>query len=271
MCEEYRFLDSGNGRRLESFGEIVLDRPAASAVWRPESPGLWKKTTASVLREKDTAWQGRVPQEWKIQHGGLDFWLKPTAFGHVGLFPEHESQWPWIAEQVQKGRSAVLNLFAYSGGASLVAAKSGANVCHVDASQPMVDWARKNAQINHLQDRPIRWIVDDVIKFLKREERRERKYDLIILDPPSFGRGKKGEVFKIEEHLLTLLHACRNCLSEEGACLFSCHTPGYTPIVLEQLLLQVFGRGKTRKQEMVLSGESTRFSLPLGSVCSWEK
>ncbi len=169
-----------------------------------------------------------------------------------------------MRSQIQE-KCRILNLFAYSGGLTLAAAQEGAEVCHLDASQGMVDWARENAKINSLEKAPIRWIVDDALKFLKREEKRGSFYDGIVLDPPTFGRGAKGEVFKIEEHIISLLESCKAVLSKQPRfVIFSCHTPGFTPVVLEHLLVQVFGSHKIESGEMILEGNDV-FSIPSGS------
>ncbi|MDP1588791.1 MAG: class I SAM-dependent methyltransferase, partial [Prosthecobacter sp.] len=201
----YELLDSGSFQKLERFGSVVLSRPCAQAVWAQTLPkSEWQKVTATFFRDGGNQWRGRdkLPETWVIDVDGTKFQLSSTDFGHLGIFPEQRDQWRRIRETCAEyakrhGRPArVLNLFAYSGGSTLAAALAGAEVCHVDASKGMVDWARKNAALNGLEEKPVRWIVDDVTKFLERELRRERQYDLLILDPPSYGRGAKGEVFK---------------------------------------------------------------------------
>jgi 23S rRNA (cytosine1962-C5)-methyltransferase len=217
-------------------------------------------------------WSGKaLPESWVCSVQGLSLQLKPTDFGHVGVFPEHQEAWKWLEKHSRPG-IRVLNLFAYSGVASLIAARAGAEVCHVDSSSGMVRWARENAAANQLEDAPIRWIVDDARKFLARELRRERQYELILLDPPSFGRGKKGEVFKIEDELTQLLADCVKLLAPKNAGLFlSCHTPGMTPIVLEHLLRQsAMGRSPTLESgEMLLPGSQGVFSIPSGAYARW--
>jgi 23S rRNA (cytosine1962-C5)-methyltransferase len=194
---------------------------------------------------------------------GVRLKIAPTDFGHLGVFPEHAALWDWMGSRIQKG-DRVLNLFAYSGGATMKAASMGAEVCHLDASKGMVDWARENGKLNGLEKAPIRWIVDDALKFLKREEKRGSFYEGIVLDPPTFGRGGKGEVFKIEDEIIPLLELCRNVLSKRPKFLiFSCHTPGFTPIVLEHLLFQLFGR-KVESGEMLLESPGA-FSIPSGA------
>ncbi|MBP5638431.1 MAG: class I SAM-dependent methyltransferase, partial [Victivallales bacterium] len=188
--------------------------------------------------------------------------------------PEHVLGWRWMTERIQKaGRKlSVLNLFAYSGGATLALAKAGCEVCHLDASKKMVDWAVANSELNHLREAPIRWIVDDVGKFLKREARRGRKYDGIILDPPSFGRGTNQELFKIETHLLELLEMCGDVLSNDCEFMFiSCHTPGYTPTVLSHLLKQSRKGGTITTGEMLIPGGGRVLDIPSGSYAAWSR
>ncbi len=220
---DYQLLDSGGFQKLERFGSIVLARPCAQAVWEPSKPDAWRTATATFSREGGNRWQGRekLPATWAIEVDGIKFQLSSTDFGHLGIFPEQRDQWQRIAQdcaafRTRHGRAPrVLNLFAYSGGSTLAAARAGAEVCHVDASKGMVEWARKNAALNALQEKPIRWIVDDVTKFLERELRRGQRYDLLILDPPSYGRGAKGEIFKIENDLPNLLDVLSRLHSEE--------------------------------------------------------
>ena len=278
-ASDYQLLDSGGFQKLERFGDIVLARPCAQAVWRAARPDLWRTATATFSRENGNKWQGRekLPATWVIEVDGIAFQLSSTDFGHLGIFPEQRDQWQHIARDCaafreRNGRAAkVLNLFAYSGGSTLAAARAGAEVCHVDASKGMVEWARKNAELNGLKEKPIRWIVDDVMKFLERELRRGQRYDLLILDPPSYGRGAKGEIFKIENDLPKLLSLLASLLSEEPlGVLISCHTPELTPISLHHLLLQAFGEnGTLHHGEMLLHGGTDTLPVPSGSFCRW--
>ena len=277
----YELLDSGSFQKLERFGSVVLSRPCAQAVWQQTLPKAdWQKVTATFFRDGGNQWRGRdnLPETWAIEVDGTKFQLSSTDFGHLGIFPEQRDQWRRIREVCAEyakhyNRPArVLNLFAYSGGSTLAAAHAGAEVCHVDASKGMVDWARKNAAINGLEEKPIRWIVDDVTKFLERELRRDRQYDLLILDPPSYGRGAKGEVFKIENDLPPLLSLLGKLMSPEPlGVLLSCHTPELTPISLHHLLKQQFGRngGKVEHGEMQLRGAPGVLPLPSGSFAWW--
>lgn len=272
----YALLDSGDGRKLERFGDCVLERPAAQAVWKPESAeSVWAKADARFDRTEGNRWHGRtrLPEEWEAEIEGIRFRLSSTDFGHLGVFPEQRPMWRWIREQCAKRKNAsVLNLFAYSGGSTLAPAQGGAKVCHVDASKGMTDWARENARRNGLQDAPIRWIVDDVPQFLAREIKRGRSYDGIILDPPSFGRGAKGELFKIEERINPLLDQVRQLLSKSPMfVLLSCHTPGFSAQVLENLLSQHLSglAGAVDSGEMLLTGGEGVKPLPSGSFARW--
>jgi 23S rRNA (cytosine1962-C5)-methyltransferase len=278
--DDYELLDSGGFRKLERFGAVVLDRPCAQAAWARQAPARWREATAHFTREGGNRWEGRekLPATWNARIEGTVFKLSSTDFGHLGVFPEQRPAWRLIRERctsfaARRGRPAqVLNLFAYSGGSTLAAADAGASVCHVDASRGMVDWARENAGLNHLGERPVRWIVDDVNKFLEREHKRDRRYDLVILDPPSFGRGAKGEVFKIENDLPPLLERIRRVLSSEpDGILLSCHTPELTPVGLGHLLTQACAGlgGAVGTGEMLLEGAAGVFPVPSGAYARW--
>ena len=274
---QYEFLDAGAGRKLERFGQWVLSRPCAQAVWSPQQPDLWRQADASFSREHGAHWEFRSPRirdGWRCELGGIEFLLKPTDFGHVGIFPEHLLGWNLVRESIRAAaprKLSILNLFAYSGGATLACAKAGAEVCHLDASKKMTDWARENAAVNHLEEAPIRWIVDDVTKFLKREIRRGRRYDGIILDPPSFGRGTSQELFQIDQCMLELLALCRDVLAETPSfVMLTCHTPGYTPLVLEHLAAQSFPKGEIRTGEMVLPAADGILAVPSGAYAFWK-
>lgn len=277
----YALIDSGNGRKLEQFGPYLISRPSAQAVWQPKlSPVEWHKADAIFTREGENKWirNKNLPESWTIEVSGVQFKISPTDFGHLGIFPEQRPFWSWMQDTIKEAQSKgrkeihVLNLFAYSGGATLAPAKAGAHVCHLDASKGMVTWANENAAYNNLEKAPIRWIIDDVNKFLAREIRRERRYDAIILDPPSFGRGAKGEIFKIEDDLPLILENCRTLLSSNPLfVLFSCHTPGFSPIVMNHLMHQMMKglKGNIDSGEMVLEGKEGVFSLPSGTFARW--
>lgn len=273
MTDDYELLDSGDGRKLERFGRYTLARPCSQALWRPSQPGsAWTRADAAFDREDGNRWHGRanLPKEWEITTAGVRMRLSGTDFGHLGIFPEQRAQWKWIRETIAKAAAArsvqALNLFAYSGGATLAAAQGGAAVCHLDASKGMVEWARANAKLNNLADAPIRWIVDDAHKFMQREIRRARRYDAIILDPPSFGRGASGEMYKIERDLKTTLSLVKDLLSDKPLfVLFSSHTPGLSPRGAENILSQLFPAATLTAGEMLLEGSS--LPCPSGIFC----
>ena len=275
MTEDYELLDSGDGRKLERFGGYVLARPCSQALWRPvKTDAEWSRADAAFDREDGNRWHGRtnLPKEWTIKTAGIAFKLGGTDFGHLGIFPEQRAQWRWIREQAEKSgeggrrKVSVLNLFAYSGGSTMAAALGGAEVCHLDASKGMVEWARENARLNGLAERPIRWIVDDAHKFMKREIRRGRSYDAIVLDPPTFGRGAGGEMYKIERDLKDTLALVKDLLSEKPVfVLFSSHTPGLSPIVAGNILSQLFPNARLESGEMLLEGKGLQ--CPSGIYC----
>ncbi|MFZ4394305.1 MAG: class I SAM-dependent methyltransferase [Kiritimatiellia bacterium] len=281
--ETYALLDSGLGRKLERFGRYVLARPCAQALWqRQQPPADWDAADATFDREEGQRWQNRdrLPERWTIEVEGVQFRLSGTDFGHLGIFPEQRGGWHGLSRSLRKAaaerpdaRPRVLNLFAYSGGSTLAAAHAGAEVCHVDASTGMVQWARENAALNNLQAAPIRWIVDDAHKFLTREIKRGRRYDAVILDPPSFGRGAQGEVYKIERDLPQTLELCRALLSDTPLLvLLSAHTPGITPTVLRHMLQDVLGNlpGRLHEGEMLLTGADHVRPVPNGCYARWE-
>ena len=271
MADGYELIDSGDGRNYERFGDVSLVRPCSQAMWRPADVSQWSRATATFDREDGNRWhnRGALPKEWTIETAGIRFRLSGTDFGHLGIFPEQRAQWKWIRDAVKssgRDRPAVLNLFAYSGGSTIAAAQGGAEVCHLDASKGMVQWARDNAALNGLQDRPIRWIVDDVHKFLRREFRRERRYDAVILDPPTFGRGASGETYKIERDLQETLTLVKGVLSERPRfVLFSSHTPGLSCQVAENILAQAFAPARVESGEMLLEGRGR--PCPSGIYC----
>ena len=276
--QTYSLLDSGNGKKFERFGDVTLVRPCAQAVWQPALPATeWARATATFDREDGNRWQGRgrLPDSWNIHIDNLAFKLSGTDFGHLGLFPEQREQWKWIQCTIHNAQCtmqpSVLNLFAYSGASTLAAAVAGASVCHLDASRGMVQWGRDNAALNQLSNAPIRWIADDAHGFMEREIRRGRTYDAIILDPPTFGRGTQNEVYKIEDDLPKTLSLCLALLSKKPLfILLSCHTPGYTPVVLHNFLRQSTEKlgGVVESGEMLLAGDA-KFSLPSGAYARW--
>ncbi|MEC8190072.1 MAG: class I SAM-dependent methyltransferase [Verrucomicrobiota bacterium] len=277
--DDYELIDSGNGRKLERFGSFTLDRPCAQAVWSPSSLSKWDSADASFSRKDGLKWYGRdnLPSSWEVTIHGVRMKLATTDFGHLGVFPETRAIWDQIRNIIvlenQKRSEPVyfLNLFAYSGGATLAAAQGGATCCHVDASKGMVQWARENAELNGLSQHPIRWIVDDVNKFLERELRRGRRYDAILLDPPSFGRGKKGELYKVEQAIIQTLSLVEAVLSKNPVFVYlTSHTPGFTPIVLNNLLCKYLSQGTIECGEMLLTGIDQVLPVPSGALAKWE-
>lgn len=272
--ESYSLLDSGDEKRLEKFGKYILIRPCSQAVWKPLHPELWKKADAMFTRDEGNQWSFRtkLPQKWTMRLENLMFSISPTDFGHLGIFPEHHHLWSWMEPKIRAAnfQPNILNLFAYSGAASIKLASCNAKVCHVDASKKSVSWAAENAELNNLQNAPIRWIVEDAMKFMQREIRRGVLYDGIILDPPTFGKGAKGEIFKIEKDIGPLLALCKQLLSPKALFLvFTCHTPGFTPCCMKYLLQEMFpDSSKIEAGEMLIEGKQT-FALPSGVYARW--
>ncbi len=271
LKNEYELIDAGHEMKLERFGKHVALRPCGQAIWAPRASERWDEASYVFSREGKNIWKKRGKDDsWVVDFLGLKMRVEPTDFGHLGFFPEHQHLWREIEEDIEAagGKFRFLNLFAYTGAATLAAARAGAEVCHVDASKKSVAWASENAQLSGLKDRPIRWIIDDVMKFMKREVKREKRYEGILLDPPSFGRGAQGQVFKIERDLLPLLEMCKELLQGTGRFLYvSCHTPGITPLVLRELTEQALG-GKIECGEMALKS-SSGIDVPFGSFAKW--
>ena len=278
--KDYELLDTSAGERLERWGEVILIRPDPQIIWNtPKQLALWKQAHARYRRSSTGggAWQilKKVPPVWKISYGDLRFQLKTMGFKHTGVFPEQAVNWDFTGNLIRNAPKPlkVLNLFAYTGGATRACAQAGASVCHVDASKGMVAWARENAAASGLSDRPIRWLVDDCIKFVQREQRRGNRYDGIIMDPPSYGRGPGGEVWKLEEQLFSLVELCRSILSPDAKFfLLNSYTTGLSPSVMEYLLgvlLQKPMGGRVASDEIGLPVTSTGQVLPCGSTAIW--
>lgn len=242
---DYELLDSGNGRKLERFGSVITDRPDTQAIWSPARDEVWSTATAKFTQEgKDNKWEfkGEVPEKWILNFHGLIFGLRFGNFKHLGVFPEHAVQWNWLEEKVKAlGTANVLNLFGYTGAASLAARVAGAEVTHVDSSKQSVEWASENAKLSDIEE-GIRWIVDDAAAFVKREVKRGAKYEGIVLDPPAFGRGAKGQVWHIEEDLLPLLRDLKEILSPKPGSflLLSGYAAGFAPRSFAQAVESVF-------------------------------
>ncbi len=281
--DEYALLDSGNEMKLERVGEYTMIRPSPQAIWRPRlDKSEWNKADAVFTRTSDGEgvweWRRKVKRDFDILYNNIAFNIRLTNFGHLGLFPEQAANWDWMRGVIRKRllrtnyrNLHVLNLFAYTGGSTLACSQAGAHLLHLDAAKGVVDWARKNAKTCHMDERPIRWLVDDAVKFVEREVRRNHTYQGIIFDPPSFGRGPKGEVFKIEQDLVPLLEACKELLARDGLfLLYSCHTPGFTPLTLENQLADAVAdrKGKLESGEMTVADPGGR-KLPSGAYVRW--
>lgn len=277
--EDYELLDCGGGERLERWDRQVLVRPDPQAIWEtPREHPAWKKAGGRYLRSSTGGghWEKKaLPESWKIRYRDLTFQVKPMNFKHTGLFPEQAVNWDFMAEKIKNaGRPVrVLNLFAYTGGATAACARAGASVCHVDAAKGMVAWARENARLSGLGEAPIRWIVDDCAKFVEREIRRGRKYDAIIMDPPSYGRGPSGEVWKLEENLYPFVELVSGVLSDEPLfVILNSYTTGLSPSVLTYILQTVIGGkfgGHTVSDELGLPVTATGLALPCGAAGRW--
>lgn len=277
---EYEILDASGGEKLERWGEYVLIRPDPQIIWNTprEHPG-WSRADAHYFRSNKGGgeWEFRrkLPESWTVSWRELTFRIRPTGFKHTGLFPEQAVNWARCGEWIRAaGRPVrVLNLFAYTGGATLACAAAGASVCHVDASKGMVAWARENAELSGLSGAPVRWIVDDCEKFVQREIKRGRRYDAVIMDPPSYGRGPNGEVWKLEEQVDAMVRTCMQVLSEEPLFfLINSYTTGLSPSVMEYVLGSCMGRGsggELSSSEIGLPVRSSGMALPCGSTAVW--
>jgi 23S rRNA (cytosine1962-C5)-methyltransferase len=277
--KDFELLDSGDGQKLERWGEQLLSRPDPQALWRKSSPKRWLKADGVYHRDEKGGghWEFKapLPHSWQVSYGDLTFKVKPTDFKHTGLFPEQAINWDWAMAKVRSaGRSiSALNLFGYTGAASIALARAGAKVAHVDAAKGMVQWCKDNAALNGLSAAPIRYLVDDVSKFVERELRRGHKYDAVILDPPSYGRGKEGETWKLEKHLMPLLELCRKVLSPKPLfVLANSYTAGLSPTVLENLIRDMCHglKGQCHAGELGLRQSSDGKILPCGISCRWE-
>lgn len=277
--KDYEVIDTDSGEKLERWGDYLLVRPDPQVIWQtPREHKGWKNPNGHYHRSKQGggSWEFfDLPEQWSISYRELTFQLKPFSFKHTGLFPEQAVNWDWCAEKIRNaGRPVkVLNLFAYTGGATLSAAAAGAAVTHVDASKGMVTWAKENAASSGLSDAPIRWLVDDCVKFVEREIRRGNTYDGIIMDPPSYGRGPKGETWKIEESIFPFIELCTKILSRDAIFfLVNSYTTGLQPAVLTYMLstvLKDFG-GRVESQEIGLPVSSKGLVLPCGASGRWE-
>lgn len=277
--KDYEVIDTSCGEKLERWGKYILLRPDPQVIWKTEKTvPEWNRLNGHYHRSSKGGgeWEFfKLPEEWTISYRELNFRLKPFSFKHTGLFPEQAVNWDWCSERIREaGRPVkVLNLFAYTGGATLAAASAGASVIHVDASKGMVTWAKENAAASHLEDAPVRWLVDDCVKFVEREIRRGNKYDGIIMDPPSYGRGPKGEIWKIEESIYPFVELAAKLLSEDALFfLINSYTTGLQPAVLSYMLNTVIQKkrgGEVCSSEIGLPVSSNGLVLPCGATGRW--
>lgn len=276
---DYEVIDCSGGEKLERWGDYILVRPDPQVIWdTPKTDKSWKKMNGHYHRSSKGGgeWEFfNLPEQWTIQYKQLTFNLKPFSFKHTGLFPEQAVNWDWFSKLIKNANRPlkVLNLFAYTGGATLAAAAAGANVTHVDASKGMVNWAKENAVSSNLGDAPIRWLVDDCVKFVEREIRRGNRYDAIIMDPPSYGRGPKGEIWKIEDSIYPFIKLCTQILSEDAVFfLINSYTTGLAPSVLTYMLeTEIKSRfgGNVESGEIGLMVSSNGLVLPCGASGRW--
>lgn len=279
--KDYELIDTGGGEKLERWGQYTLRRPDPQAIWPiTGNEKAWAKADAHYHRSSSGGgnWEylKKLPQQWTIRHGELEFYVEPTGFKHTGLFPEQAVNWNWMERKIREaGRKiSVLNLFAYTGGATVAVANAGAEVCHVDAAKGMVARAKENLALSKLADKPVRFIVDDVVKFVNREIRRGRKYDAVIMDPPSYGRGPNGELWKIEDELYGLISLCIDILSSEPLFfLVNSYTTGLSPTVIGNMLrlsIQKKFGGSVNADEVGIRATATGLILPCGAAGRWE-
>ena len=279
--KDYQIIDCSEGEKLERWGNYILLRPDPQVLWNtPKKDPAWNKLNGHYHRSSKGGgeWEFMdLPEQWSIQYKELTFNLKPFAFKHTGLFPEQATNWDWFGNLIKNANREikVLNLFAYTGGATLAAAKAGAKVTHVDASKGMVTWAKENAVSSGLGDAPIRWLVDDCVKFVERELRRGNRYDGIIMDPPSYGRGPKGEIWKLEEKIHPFIELTSELLSDNPLFyLVNSYTPGLAPAVLSYMIsTEVVAKhgGKVEAQEIGLPVKTSGLVLPCGASGRWTK
>ena len=280
--KDYEILDMASGEKLERWGNIVLVRPDPQIIWKEKTfSNKWKKINAKYNRSKtgggSWTYNSNLPKAWQIKYKDLTFNIKPMGFKHTGLFPEQAVNWDWMIDKIRKEKREVkvLNLFAYTGGATVACLSAGASVCHVDSSKGMVSWAKENVISSGLENRPVRYIVDDVIKFVNREIRRGNKYDAIIMDPPSYGRGANGEVWQFENNIYDLVKLCMEVLSDNPLFfLINSYTTGISATVLENILkinMNNKYKGKFSSGEIGLPMTDSELILPCGIYAKWEK
>ena len=277
--KDYEVLDTGDGEKLERWRDVSLRRPDPQAIWPKQRPELWNRADAHYHRSNRGGgeWEffKKLPERWSVRYGELEFYVRPTGFKHTGLFPEQAVNWDWMAGLIRKANRPirVLNLFGYTGGATCACAAAGAQVTHVDAAKSMVQWAGENRKLSGIDETSVRWIVDDALKFVQREERRGKKYEGILMDPPSYGRGPGGEVWKLENELFGLVEACEKVLAEDALfMLINSYTTGLQPAVLHNMLTMTAARsrgGRVTADEIVLPVTAGGV-LPCGASGRWE-
>ncbi len=279
---DYEVLDCGGGEKLERWQDVILRRPDPQAIWPQQNPDLWARADAWYHRSERGGgeWEffRRLPERWTVRYGALSFYVRPTGFKHTGLFPEQAVNWDWmgslVREATMQGRPVrVLNLFAYTGGATMACAAAGAKVCHVDAAKGMVQWARENRDLCGLPEERTRWIIDDALKFVQREKRRGNFYDGILMDPPSYGRGPGGEIWKLENELYGLVEACAGALTERPLFfLINSYTTGLQASVLKNMIDMTVGKrhgGRSEADEVGLPVTAGGV-LPCGASGRWQ-
>ena len=277
--KDYEIIDMANGEKLERWGNVTLIRPDPQIIWKEKTfPEKWNTANARYNRSSSGGggwkYNKKVPENWQIKYRDLTFNIKPMGFKHTGLFPEQAVNWDWMIEKIKNvGRPIkVLNLFAYTGGATVACSYAGAQVCHVDSSKGMTTWAKENVASSGLSKRPVRFIVDDVVKFVNREIRRGNTYQAIIMDPPSYGRGTNGEVWKFEENIADLVDLCAKILAEDALFfLINSYTTGISSTVLENILrMKIHKKGKFSNGEVGLPMSNSKLILPCGIYGRWE-
>ena len=279
--KDYEIIDMANGEKLERWGNIKVISPDPQIIWKNKSfPNEWKNANAKYNRSNTGggAWEykKRLPESWQVKYKNLTFNIKPMGFKHTGLFPEQAVNWDWMINKIQQSKRniKVLNLFAYTGGATVACLSAGASVCHVDSSKGMTTWAKENVESSGLREKPVRFIIDDVVKFVQREIRRGNKYDAIVMDPPSYGRGKNGEVWQFENNIADLVELCMQVLSDDPLFfLINSYTTGISSRVLDNLLeLNMKNhKGKITSGEIGLPMKNSNLVLPCGIYGRWEK
>jgi 23S rRNA (cytosine1962-C5)-methyltransferase len=279
---DYQILDTGDGLKLENWKGVILSRPDPQVIWPKTSPKLWHKADG-VYHRNDTGggeWEhfGNVPEKWIFSYRGIRMYVKPTGFKHTGIFPEQSANWDWMSEKIRSSNRdniKVLNLFGYTGGATLTCLKAGASVVHVDAAHSMIAWFKDNLALSELDKKPIRYIVDDCVKFVLREQRRGNTYDAIIMDPPSYGRGKSGEVWKMEKDIYNLILECSKIMTKNPLFfLINSYTTGLSHVVMDNMIKSIIMpkyNGKVRGDTLCIPIQNSKSYLPCGTSSRWER